>query len=315
MDLKQLRHFLAVVETGSFHKAALRVNVTQQAISRSIKQLEKDCGGRLLERKRGDRRKVSPSPFGVMLIPRAQKALAEIRGFHDELENLMGRGHGQVRLGVAPSAARWLLPEVIRAFRTSHPQVRIQVMRQPTHVIVEQLASRIYEIAICDEPDEEPGPGFVSERLYADRCIFVAGRRHPLLDRGQLGLKDLQHGPWLILGPYCRLWNELRDLYAAEGLTPARHDLETNSVELALRHLVRDGYVSFMPARLVAGELASGEVVHLPVRQPKARTWNGLLLRRSDGSLNVATTAFVETLRRCARDLPPLPRQVRRQRP
>lgn len=304
MELKQLRHFLAIVEAGSFHKAALKVNVTQQAISRSIQRLEKECGGQLIRRRKGDRGTVGPTPFGELLMPRARRALAELRGFRDELENLMGTSVDLVRLGAAPTAARALLPTAIGAFRARRPQARIQVMCQATHVVLDQLASGLYDIAVCDEPDEKLDPQFVGEPLYRDHNVFVARTGHPLSRSRRLALSDMNGAQWVIIGPFCRLWNELRDLHTGQGLTVGKHQLATNSVDLALRHVLNDDFVSYLPAQLVGAELARGELVRLPVRQPKARSWNCLLVRRADTTLNVATGLFVEALRAAARRLP-----------
>ena len=306
MEFRQLQHFLAVVETGSFHKAAARVNITPQAISRSIQQLEKECGGRLLERKKGARHSIGPSAFGLLLLPRAQKALAEIGGFRDELENLMGTGREMVRLGAAPTAARSLLPSAIRVFHQHRPNVRVQVMRQVTHLVLEQLSSGLYDIALCDEPEEALDSRFSAETLYTDRNIFVVRKTHPWVGQGRQELKRLLDAEWAIVGPFCRLWNELRDLYAGAGLAAPRHSMESNSVALCIQQLLGDDYVSFIPARLVCAELQSGELVELPVKRPKPRTWSGLLVMRADSKPGPTAAEFIETVRSAAKKLPRL---------
>ena len=306
MEIRQLQHFLAVIETGSFHKAAARVNITQQAISRSIQQLEKECGGRLLERKKGARYSVGPTTFGLLLLPRAQKALAELKVFRDELENLMGTGREMVRLGATPTATRTLLPVVIRSFHAQQPAVRVQVMRQVTHVVLDQLASGLYDIAICDEPEEPLDSRFSAETLYTDRNIFVTRKQHPRANEGRHELKSLIDAEWAIIGPFCRLWNELRDMYSADGLAPPRHSLESNSVELCIQQLLNDDYVSYLPARLVSEELRSSRLVELPVRQPKPRSWSCLLVMRAGSKPGPTTAAFIETVRSAAKKLPRL---------
>jgi DNA-binding transcriptional LysR family regulator len=306
MEIRQLQHFLAVIETGNFHKAAARVNITPQAISRSIQQLEKECGGRLLERKKGTRHGVGPTPFGLLLVPRAQKALTELRIFRDELENLMGTGWEMVRLGATPTATRSLLPAAIRSFRARKPGVRVQVMHQVTHIVLDQLASGLYDIAICDEPEEGLDARFSTETLYTDRNIFVARKDHPWVGEGRLGLDRLASAEWAIIGPFCRMWNELRDMYAAAGLAPPRHGIESNSVDLCLQQILHGDYLSYLPARLVPAELRSGELVELPVRQPRPRSWPCLLVMRADSKPGPIATTFIETLRTAARRLPAL---------
>ena len=306
MEIRQLQHFLAVVETGSFHTAAALVNITQQAISRSIQQLEKECGGRLLERKKGTRHSVGPTSFGLLLLPRAQRALAELKGFRDELENLMGTGREMVRLGATPTAVRGLLPAAIRAFHASQPAVRVQVMHQVAHIVLEQLGSGLYDIAVCDEPEERLDARFSAETLYTDRNIFVARKGHQWASEGRLELKHLADADWAIVGPFCRMWNELRDIYDWAGLAPPRHSMESNSVELCVQQLLNDDYVSFLPARLVSDELRSGRLVELPVRQPKPRTWSCLLVTRADSKPGASAAAFIDTLRSAAKKRPKL---------
>ncbi|MDQ1302730.1 MAG: hypothetical protein QG595_713 [Pseudomonadota bacterium] len=306
MEIRQLQHFLAVVETGSFHKAAALVNITQQAISRSIQQLEKECGGRLLERKKGTRHSVGPTSFGLLLLPRAQRALAELKGFRDELENLMGTGREMVRLGATPTAVRGLLPAAIRAFHASQPAVRVQVMHQVAHIVLEQVGSGLYDIAICDEPEERLDARLSAEALYTDHNIFVARKGHQWTGEGRLELKSLMDAEWAIVGPFCRMWNELRDIYDWAGLAPPRHSMESNSVELCVQQLLNDDYVSFLPARLVSDELRSGRLVELPVRQPKPRTWSCLLVTRADSKPGASAAAFIDTLRSAAKKLPKL---------
>jgi DNA-binding transcriptional LysR family regulator len=304
MEIRQLQHFLAVIETGNFHKAAARANITPQAISRSIQQLEKECGGRLLERKKGTRHGVGPTPFGLLLVPRAQKALTELRIFRDELENLMGTGWEMVRLGATPTATRSLLPDVIRSFRRHKPGVRVQVMHQVTHIVLDQLASGLYDIAICDEPEEGLDSRFSAETIYTDRNIFVARKDHPWASEGRLGLDRLTSAEWAIVGPFCRMWNELRDMYSAAGLAPPRHGVESNSVDLCLQQLLHGDYLSYLPARLVVAELRSGKLIELPVRQPKPRSWPCLLVMRADSKPGPITQTFIEMLHATAKKLP-----------
>lgn len=306
MEIRQLQHFLAVIETGSFHKAAARVNVTPQAISRSIQQLEKECGGRLLERRKGSRHSIGPTTFGALLLPRANKALAELKGFRDELENLMGTGREMVRLGATPTATRCLLPGAIRNFRTRQPTVRVQVMCQVTHLVLEQLASGLYDIAICDEPEDKLDARFRATTLYTDHNIFVVRKHHPRAGEGRQELKSLVDAEWAIIGPFCRLWNELRDMYSAAALAPPRHSMESNSVELCIQQLLSGDYVSYLPAQLVSEELRSGSLVELPVRQPKPRSWSCLLVMRADSKPGPTAAAFIDTLHAAAKKLPRL---------
>ena len=147
---------------------------------------------------------------------------------------------------------------------------------------------------------------FSAETLYTDRNIFVVRKQHPWAGEGRLELKRLIDAEWAIIGPFCRLWNELRDMYAASGLAPPRHSMESNSVELCVQQLLNDDYVSFLPARLVSAELRSGVLVAIPVRQPKPRSWHCLLVMRADSKPGPTAAEFIETVRSAAKNLPRL---------
>ena len=120
--LDNLRHFLLVVEHGTFTAAARHAFITQPALSTSIKRLEEQLGGRLLHR---DPRGASPTAAGRALIPSAQQALAAVQDGRRAVAEVLGLQAGEVRLGAGPTAATYLLPGTLARFRQLHPAVRI----------------------------------------------------------------------------------------------------------------------------------------------------------------------------------------------
>jgi len=315
MEIRQLQHFLAVIEAGSFHAAAERVNRTQQAISRSIKCLEQECGGRLLQREARGRR-VVPTQFGLMLLPRAQAILAEVKDFQDQMDNLMGSGHKLVRIGAAPTAARSLVAEVLPRFRKQWPEHRVQILRHVTHVALERLGSGIYDIAVVDAPLDPVNPAFDAEPLFEDWHVFVTAPEHPLAQRPALSLAELLDHDWICLGPFCRSRQHLNEDYERAKLAVPGHIVETTDIELTLRELRSGRYLSFMPWRLVSEELASGALVQLPVERPAPPRWPTILLRRKNESLPPALASFVDLLREASKAMATTPpaADLRRQR-
>lgn len=306
MEIRQLQHFLAVIETGSFHAAAARVNRTQQAISRSIKCLEQECGGRLLQRETRGRRVVA-TQFGLMLLPRAQAILAEVKDFQDQMENLMGSGRKLVRIGAAPTAARTLVPAVLPRFREQWPEHRVQILRHVTHVALERLGSGVYDLAVVDAPLDAAGPAFEAEPLFEDWHVFVAAPGHPLAGRGSLPLAALLDHDWICLGPFCRSRLHLNEDYARAKLAVPGHIVETTDIELTLGELASGRYLSFIPWRLVSEELASGALVELPAVRPDPPRWPTILLRRKNEPLAPALASFAELLRAVSAALPAAP--------
>ena len=103
MDLRQLRYFLAVVEHGSFTRAAAATGRTQQALSKGIQALEQQLGARLFER---GSRQVRLTGVGRLLVEHARPAHEAVRRFEDRLQELQTGAEGQVRIGTGPSTAQ-----------------------------------------------------------------------------------------------------------------------------------------------------------------------------------------------------------------
>ncbi|MEO5962978.1 MAG: LysR family transcriptional regulator, partial [Thermomonas sp.] len=101
MDLRQLRYFLAVIEHGSFTRAAAMTGRTQQALSKGVAALEQQLGARLFERgSRGAR----PTTVGRLLLDHAQAADDSLRSFEQRLQELQTGTEGELRIGTGPTA-------------------------------------------------------------------------------------------------------------------------------------------------------------------------------------------------------------------
>lgn len=124
MEVRQLRYFVAVAEELHFGRAAKRLHVTQPPLSQAIKQLEAEVGTPLLER---TSRRVALTDAGRAFLPEARQVLAALdRSTAAAREAAEGR-IGTLRLGVVPTAARAVLPALLRRYRERAPRVRLDV--------------------------------------------------------------------------------------------------------------------------------------------------------------------------------------------
>lgn len=304
MDIRHLQHFLAVVETGSFHGAATRMNLTQQAISRSIKTLEAELGAELLERRPRDRRRVGPTGFGRLLLPRAQALVAEMQELRDHFDSLIGERHTLVRFGAAPTALRRLVPAAIRHFHRRRPGMRVQAMRMVLPVIIERLAAGAYDFVVGDEPDEPLEGAFIVEPLLPNRPVLVASPDHPLAGKDPVTGPELAEFRWVGLGPFMRVRTALMALFEGRGLALPANFLETSSLELVLDALRDPDVLTVLPRELVAPELAAGTLVEI-LSGITGPHWNIVLICRADMPRSPAVEDFVDALRATALGMPP----------
>lgn len=297
MELRQLQHFLAVLETGSFHGAANKTSLTQQAISRSIKSLEAELGVTLLERKARTRHKVVATASGRFLIPRAQVMLAEVTAFQNEIKDYLGTGRNIVRVGATPAEARGLVPQVISAFARAHPETRVQVIVNQGTKVLEDVAAGVHDLAICSEPRGGMDHIYKAEKLIGNENIFVARKGHPLEGKKKLKLEDLVAYEWVSAGLFEHTFHEFIRIFNEAQMKHPFHALETTSPDLAFQRLKDNDYIALMPSLLARDDFVSGSLCRLKVSQHVSNTWSSMMVSRAHSPLNQMTAAFRDTAR------------------
>lgn len=302
MDIRHLRHFLAVVETGSFHTAAERLNITQQAISRSIQTLEKELGVRLIERRARDRRKVGPTEFGKLLLPHAVTVAKDVENLRAQFDNLLGLRHTLIRFAATPTAMRRLAAPALSAFRARRPKFRVQAMQMVLPSILTRLGEGAFDFILADDPPEAVSERYVIEPILRDRSILVCGPRHPLVGapRAALTPQALQKQRWIGFGPFVPTMDGFRLLFESKGVELPTRDLETSSLDLTLAELITNRYLAVIPRELVKPELERNTLVELPVGLEPASGWNLSIIRLAEHPLSPAAADFLDAVRQQA---------------
>src|SRR5580692_11295002 len=133
---RQLQYVVAVAETLGFHKAAERCHVSQPTLSAQVKQLEDVLGVQLFER---DRRRVLLTAAGAVVVAHARRVLLEIDDMIAAAKQLIEPSSGTFRIGVIPTIAPYLLPDVVPAVRARYPKLQLVFREEKTEVLVTDL--------------------------------------------------------------------------------------------------------------------------------------------------------------------------------
>ncbi|AKT39243.1 LysR family transcriptional regulator [Chondromyces crocatus] len=136
--LDELKHFLLIVDHGTFTEAARRAHLSQPALTASVHRLEGWFGARLLSRGPGG---AAPTAAGAALVPRARAALAAVEDGRRAVAEIEGLHAGEVRLGAGATACTYFLPPVLAKFRAKHPAVRF-LLREAT---ADEVLSALHE--------------------------------------------------------------------------------------------------------------------------------------------------------------------------
>ena len=231
MTLGQLAYFVAVVEHGSFTRAARALHVSQPALSHQIAQLEREAGAPLLERLP---RVVEPTALGERLLPHARATVAAAEEAHTAAREVGDLRAGELRVGALLTVALGIVPATIRAWRTAHPDVQIELLE---YASVETLTAAMLEgaadVAIGPPPPRWRG----RQQPIGDETFVVAlSPDDPLLACPSIRLEQLKDRPWVLYAPEFGLSTLVTEACAAAGFAPrpaARAHHTTTALELA----------------------------------------------------------------------------------
>ena len=293
MHTEYLRYFVAVAEELHFGRAAARLSMSQQPLSRQIQRLESEVGVRLFER---TTRRVTLTPAGEVFLEETRKTL-------DALDKAVGaarqaeRGEvGTLRVGYTATALYNLLPEVVRSFGESFPGVRLDLAEMGSAELEAAILAGDVQAAFLY--GFAGGPGVESVVLRDERIVVALPEGHPLAGRDAVSLRELAGEPFVFYprhrGP--GLYDRIIGFCREAGFSP---DVVQ---EAAHEHTVIGLVASWVGVALVFDcmrKLGRSGVVYRPIADVDASVELGLLWRADDPSPSLR--AFVDL----ARDIPP----------
>jgi DNA-binding transcriptional LysR family regulator len=288
-EILDLRAFLAVLELGSFNKAAAALNLSQPALSRRIQSLEAAIGAPLLER---TTRRVAPSAVGAALKPMMRRLIDELESQLLGLTGVGGKQQGQVTLACVPTAAFYFLPQAIERFAQHYPAIRFRILDLSANEALEAVARGEAEFGVNLTGVSHPELSFTP--LLDDPFVLACRRDHPLARRKTLTWKDLE-GHRLI--GVSRSSGNRMILDAALATAGVRLDFVyvVNHLNTSLGLVERGLGASVLP-RLATPPGGHPLIVAVPIDKPTVHRAIGLVERRA-GRLSPPAQRFRDMLK------------------
>ena len=287
MELRQIEHFLAVVEHGGFTAAARAVHIVQSALSTSIRNLEHELGSPLFER---TTRRVTLSEAGQAFLPGARRVLAEAGAAADAVRAVAGLRRGRVGIGMI----QWLgpvdVPGALAAFHRRYPGIQISVLNAPVAVLVERL--RAGELDLAYLAGDEAFPADLAARpVYREDLVLITPPEHRWAGRERVDWAQLDDEPILEFAEGSAVTTIVRRVSGRLGIAP-RVVGQVTQVDLQLA-LVRSGIGVAVAQGTLARSSAGFAVIGLD--QPTTH-WEVSLVSRAPGPANPAAVALREHL-------------------
>jgi LysR family transcriptional regulator, cys regulon transcriptional activator len=217
MKFQQLRYLVAVHENGlNMTTAARRLHASQPGLSRQIALLEEELGFQFFERQ--GRSLVRTTEAGEDIIGRAASIMRELQNIRRTSSELANADGGNLSIATTHTQARYVLPEVIRAFRGKYPKVRFHVHQGTSEQIADMVSRNLVDFAMATG-SEDLFPQLVRLPVYRWDSAVVVPTGHPLTSSGKLTLKKLSSFPIVTYEFSVSGRSSLPAIFEAAGLT------------------------------------------------------------------------------------------------
>jgi LysR family hydrogen peroxide-inducible transcriptional activator len=274
ITLRQLRYLASLARHRHFGRAAEDCAVTQPALSMQIRELEREIGAELVERRPND---VALTEIGVEVAERAERILAATRDLVDFARH-RGVLSGPLKLGIIPTLAPYILPRVLPRLQKSYPDLRLEMRETQTRLLLDELAGGELDCVMLALPAE--GADVETLTLFDDRFLLAAPITEPFHTRDRVAIEDVDQRRLILLEEgHC-----LRDQALAFCATKRRDapaGLGATSLATVMQ-MVANGYgVTLLPEVAVDAEGRDGRVKLLRFAEPEPARSIGLAFRRT----------------------------------
>lgn len=212
----QLRYFCEAYRQANLHRAAEELNLSRQALSKSLAQLEAELGAPLFAR---SAQGLAPTELADRLYPEAARLCAENELLFSSMRELARSARLPLRIGATFSAIETVFPLLPIEFAEAHPNVVLEVVEHPDRELERLVAAGELDGALVLGPSETP-PGVNALRVHREPLGMLMRDDHPLAERDMLALEDVAREPLLLVDERFKVRRQLVDALARRGVEP-----------------------------------------------------------------------------------------------
>jgi DNA-binding transcriptional LysR family regulator len=261
MDLRQLKYFVQIVESGNFSRAAEILRIAQPSLSQQIKSLEEELGVKLLVR---HARGVTATEKGQQLYDHARRILQEIDHAKDTVRSRTSAPSGRVSVGLPTSACRGLSLPLFREMTERFPNVTLHLVEAMTGYLDELIQAGRLDVALLYDHKAFEHVAW-TEMITEDLMLFVS-KNSPMAKRKSVSFKKLFDRPIVLPGRPNVLRTVIEQLAARHDITPIVKDCD--SLPAIAKLVCHSNFMAIMPHFAFVDEMARGEMVAIPIVDP-----------------------------------------------
>ena len=274
-------------------RAAEAIGLTQPAVTKAVRDLERDLGVDLFER---GNRGVTPTIYGEALVRHARCVLAQLVHAAEEIDDLAHGVGGRVAIGTLLAASARLLPRAVARLRAERPRVVVDVVEGTNDRLQPMLLRGELDMVVGRLTEFRHRARVHQEPLYDEEIVILSRPGHPLALDEHLRLADLRSADWILPPPETTLRRQLEKAFFDAALEPPRCAVQSVSLLTNRRLLYESDLIGAWPRGVAADDLVAGHLVSLPVRLSEILGPVGVSTRKS-ARLSPAAQALLTILR------------------
>ncbi|MFD2161398.1 LysR substrate-binding domain-containing protein [Paradesertivirga mongoliensis] len=244
MTLVQLEYIVAVDTHRNFVLASQSCFVTQPTLSMQIQKLEENLGIKIFDR---SRQPVVPTEIGQQVIAQARIILNESRQLTELIKVFNNELSGELKIGVIPTVAPYLLPQIIPGFSKKYPKVQLMIWEYTTEQIIQNLKVGLLDCGILATPLEEPT--LFEIPLFYESFVVYLSSSSPLMKKKEISNKDIDFDElWLLNEGHC-MRNQVLNICQRKkaGESNKQFEYNTGSVETLKRMVDLNSGITILP--------------------------------------------------------------------
>jgi DNA-binding transcriptional LysR family regulator len=297
LKLQDLHVFMTVVHAGSMGRAAQTLKSTQPNVSRSIADLERAVGVRLLDR---HHKGIEVTEYGHALLDCGVAVFDDLRQGVRTIEHLADATAGELRIGTTTFLAASFVSAIVDRLSRRYPRMVFQVTSGYIGGLYKELAERKVDLLILRSPGTAEDPRFDFERLFDESYVVAAGAQNKWARRRRIDISELANEPWVLPPPDSVIGGIVTEAFRSSGLSPPRAAVVTDCPHMRVSLLATGRFVTVFPASSFKFLARHSELKVLPVELPAARRPNGIVTLKSR-TVGPVAKIFIDWARAAAR--------------
>lgn len=292
MEIWQLKYFIQVYNENSFSKAAENLHISQQGLSKIIKNMEEELGVVLFER---SSKGVSPTLLGRLLYEKSRGAIREFDLMMDFLNDVVKLKKGTISIGLPHSLFTKYFATMLWKFKETYPDITLEIVELPSYACERHMKNSFLDLSFVINSDNMEKVNFYP--LFSCNMTVLASKENALTNSSNVKIKDLENEKFIMLSPDFKSHQLTLKQFSKAGFKP-NISYTTSQVDLIIELVALNKGIAILPEpNSIRAQKSNDKVTSMPFGDTPFKIEIGLINNKYCGcndKVNTLTNFTVE---------------------